>query len=190
MKYLVSVLGVTASGKTTFIDFAKKQCPDLVRSVNIGQILRAKYPPSYFEGKDSMPKTEQEVQEILEDYVREFNSSESEVLLIDGQPRTIHQIDFLEHLIDKYKLDGIQYVWVDCLDAEREKRGTKRSKTEDELELFNARKVGDKISVFEVLFSLLDRMDTVVTCDTSSYDVSAEFLWTLRYVMGKWGYKV
>ncbi len=186
-KYFIAVIGATASGKSTFIDFAKKQYPDYFTSINIGQILRAKYPPEYFEGQGTLDKTEDEVRKLVEDAVKEFVSSDKQVLLIDGQPRNQDQIEFLEVLQQRYEIDGTVFVWVSCTDGERERRGSSRSQTQGELELFNSRKIADKISIHNVLFDVLDRENTVITCDTSQMDVEREMLWTVRYALGKFG---
>src|SRR5690606_10206962 len=111
-KYFIAVIGATASGKSTFIDFAKKQYPDYFTSINIGQILRAKYPPEYFEGQGTLDKTEDEVRKLVEDAVTELVSRDKQVLLIDGHLKYQDQIEYLEVLKQRYEMDGTDFVWM------------------------------------------------------------------------------
>lgn len=175
MKSLVFVLGCTCSGKTTFIETAKASTEfgDLFDSVNIGQILRKRHPPEYFEGKGAMAKTEPEVKALFFDAVHSFVGGNREYLLVDGMPRLVSQLPWVVDAARMYDIRNVSFLWFHADDDVRLARGIARDSDPAAVELMKNRLVGDKILYYDVLHALIERYDFLVSTINTTEGSSA-----------------
>jgi predicted kinase len=87
--FLVYVNGVTNAGKSTFINAA----PADWGRVEVGKMMRAKYPPSYFAGQCNPKHTAAEAWQMYVDGIRTGEAEGRRVIVIDGQPRDSDQCE-------------------------------------------------------------------------------------------------
>jgi len=88
--HLISVMGVTNTGKSTLLAEAAKI--ERVGLIEVGKELRRRHPPEYFNGFAAMKHTEDEVWEIFGEQYDAAKSAGCSVVLADGQPRIIEQV--------------------------------------------------------------------------------------------------
>lgn len=87
MPKLFFVMGMTNAGKSTLID-AVKTIPDL-GTVEVGRMMRAKYPPEHFAGQDAPKHTATEAWQMMLDGIDAHRYKKA--IFIDGQPRDVEQ---------------------------------------------------------------------------------------------------
>ena len=169
---MVYVIGPTNAGKTTLLDLCALQ--QTICTVEVGKMMRAKYPPSYFQGQSNPKHTADEAWQMYLDGVqRGIDSTECRLILCDGQPRDVKQTE--DCIADKrfYKI----YVHLWAPDAIREARADARDFDSPEaLALSKARLVNDIPSNYGVLVRLLNAKETVWSYDTSSTTYSPRLL--------------
>jgi adenylate kinase family enzyme len=91
--YIIYVVGATNTGKTTLLEKVKEKWPELVHLIQVGKILRSKYPPEYFEGQAAPSKTQEEAIQLVLDGIKAGENKQ--FILVDGQPRDTTQADTL-----------------------------------------------------------------------------------------------
>ncbi len=94
---IVPVIGCTCAGKTTFMDYVRDACflrkdGDKIGTVEVGRAMRAKYPPSHFQGQASPAHTRKEAWELCVAGVNEHIKAGRTLIFIDGQPRDFEQL--------------------------------------------------------------------------------------------------
>jgi ATPase subunit of ABC transporter with duplicated ATPase domains len=89
---VVAIMGPTCAGKSTFLNYAVEKDPGHVGLVEVGKMLRAKYPPSYFEGQAAPAKTQKEAWDMCEGRIRDHLAEGKTIVLVDGQPRSHDQV--------------------------------------------------------------------------------------------------
>jgi adenylate kinase family enzyme len=102
------VMGPTNAGKSTLIDalvppeplapgmkyFPSSRYPG-VGAIRVGKLLRAKYGEAYFQGQGALQTTEAEATSMVEEGVRAAHADGKRLVLVDGQPRTKFQLDWV-----------------------------------------------------------------------------------------------
>jgi len=162
LKYIF-VMGPTNVGKTTYINNLKN-CHGVsnVETLLTGQILRKKYGEEYFKGQQAPEHTEDEVIERLRNFIIDNFKVENDnkICIIDGQPRSIRQLDMLYNL----KLNGellfnnsrckceIHYLY--CSDEIRLKRLLSRDSNIDKLLLSLKRFSNDELELNNIMMKM------------------------------------
>jgi adenylate kinase family enzyme len=138
------LIGTTNSGKSTVAE--KLVTPD-IGLIQVGKQLRKKYPPEFFKGSGSPDHIEEEALSMLVDLLSEHQ--DKKVILIDGQPRRVEQVDPLLQLFP-----DLEVIWLyetnDVLFA----RGMERAKSGEDLNLNLKRIDNDVLDLYHVLYEL------------------------------------
>ena len=183
-KVILSVIGVTCSGKSTFIDYCVKEFGDIVFPVQIGKILRAKYPPEYFEGLGAMAKTSAEVSQLLRRAITEFAQSDKVVMLLDGVPREASQVPLLQQLATDSGILGIYCLHLQCSDDILRQRA-EASRSGASLDLALARITNDKIMYEKVVPKIAEA--SIPYLQQSTEDATKlDYIKWLRGALGLW----
>ena len=112
------IMGPTNVGKTTFMDYAKEQ-PGC-KTVEVGRMLRAKYPPEYFAGMAAPQHTQKEAWQLMLDGLDIAERQGAERVFVDGQPRDMQQA---ERCV-KFDNSHFRLIWVPA--SIRESRAKER----------------------------------------------------------------
>lgn len=92
MRVLCYVMGPTNAGKSTFLQWAANRLGERVALVEVGKVLRGKYPPSYFARQNNPAHVAEEAWQIFLDRIAETETQKGvDLVLIDGQPRDLVQ---------------------------------------------------------------------------------------------------
>ena len=89
MTCLVFVIGPTNAGKTTLMDAGRKN--PYVGLVEVGKMMRQKYPPEHFKGQANPKHTAVEAWQMFLDGIAAAEAANREIVLVDGQPRDDEQ---------------------------------------------------------------------------------------------------
>ena len=89
--YLTFVVGATNVGKSTTLQAFLKAFPEETHLIEVGKMLRAKYPPEYFEGQGAPAKTQVEALSMLFDGIEAADKAKKRFVFVDGQPRDVEQ---------------------------------------------------------------------------------------------------
>jgi hypothetical protein len=169
---MVYVIGPTNAGKTTLLNLCVLD-PRIV-TVEVGKMMRAKYPPSHFQGQNNPKHTADEAWQMYLDGVqRGIDNPECKLTVCDGQPRDVKQTE--DVIADKRFHKLFVHLWAP--DEVRERRAEARDFDSPEaLALSKARLVNDIPSNYGVLVRLLNAKETVWSYDTSAASYSARLL--------------
>jgi hypothetical protein len=85
------IMGPTNVGKSTFMDYAKAQ-PGCA-TVEVGRMLRAKYPPEFFAGQAAPKHTQAEAWQMMLDGIAAAEAQGAARVFVDGQPRDMQQAE-------------------------------------------------------------------------------------------------
>jgi predicted kinase len=168
---LYFIMGTTCSGKSTFLNDAVKEYEDQVGIVQVGKLLRAKYPPEYFEGQAAPEKTKEEAWHICKEQVDLHMLQGKKIILVDGQPRDEEQANLC---LDTWNKPNIHKHFI-LLDAplevrksRAEKRFSKKHKDyKANLKLAYNRLEGDCNNYYYVLKTLINHNTSIRYIDTS-----------------------
>ena len=140
----IAVIGVTNTGKTTFIEEAIKH-PDIA-AAQVGKEFRKRYPPGHFRGQGAPEHTRGEALDILDMFIKQ--AGDAKILLTDGQPRNVGQI---EPVFDRLDLRYVLWMHADpdTLIQRAQNRGT------NDLDLSMKRFVTDRCALYDVLHKLM-----------------------------------
>lgn len=169
--YIVPIMGTTCAGKSTLINKARARNNPKIGLVEIGKILRAKYPPEFFKGQAAPAHTQEEAWNLCFDAVNKHLEVGCELILIDGQPRDLRQLATMM----KDPWPGLYQVWYVLLHAsmeERERRARQdRADTQGNLDLALARIKNDMVNYYDILVHLhfYDKPLTVYMTDHEQY---------------------
>jgi adenylate kinase family enzyme len=146
-------MGPTCTGKSTLISYIANNHPD-VGVVSVGKILRAKYRASYFKGSGCPQETAEEAWNLCEENVEKFLTDDKKLILIDGQPREVDQVDKILHAWGDLCL---RFILLDAGTDVRAARAALRYRPEqvEEIELTKNRLYADVLSNFKVVAHLL-----------------------------------
>lgn len=176
---LLFCIGPTGAGKSRFLAGIKNVCGDAVHLVEVGKALRAKYPPSYFEGQAAPTKTAAEAWQLCQDGISAGIAAGKPAILIDGQPRSMEQVIRICHTYSNADLYGLHFIHLCAPPAVRAARLAERD-TGDALELAKARLIGDVAPLYENLSELLSLKCNVITVNTERQDPVEELLPWIR----------
>lgn len=166
MTAICYVIGPTNSGKSTFLHFAGVQ-PG-VGLIEIGKMMRAKYPPDYFQGQCNPAHTAVEAWQMFEDKVDEYTAAGKTLLFADGQPRDVKQTYAVMR-----RVETRCFLHLYAPSDVRTARAIHRDQHDPaKLELSMQRLVSDDQQVYAVLSRLLAAGETVFTHDTSRPEFS------------------
>lgn len=152
---IVSLMGITNSGKSTIINAAKAIDYYKIGFVEVGKEMRRRYPPETFKGKGAMASTEDEVLEIYHEQLQAAKDSGAKLIFIDGQPRMACQVPMmLENPNRKFLVIKED----DEVILERIKN---RDTDPKAVELSMLRFNNDKVQLFDVMTALLRAKEEV-----------------------------
>lgn len=154
MSRLVFVMGCTGSGKSTFLNKLKTEYSDKHGYVEVGKILRAKYPPEFFNGQAAPKHTQDEAWNLCHESVKKnFNKS---FTFIDGQPRSVDQVD---NIFRFFKTEYTKYwLFLDAsIEVRRKRIQEKYLNDSASLDLGLQRVTNDIISYHPVLLKLANK---------------------------------
>lgn len=169
---IACIMGCTCAGKSTFLQFVKDRNIAGVGTVEVGKLLRAKYPPAAFQGRANSPAHAQEAWDLCIQGVDSHLNAGKTCILIDGQPRDLKQA---HDLIALFSSDhNLVFVLLHAPLAERERRArAHRNDSPDNLELALARLQNDMILYYEITAMLALQQQALVYADTGDPVVSA-----------------
>ena len=166
--HIFFVMGTTCSGKSTFLNLAQEKLlgEDVVGLVEVGKMMRAKYPPEHFAGQASPEHTRHEAWEMCESSVFELAGYGKRVILVDGQPRDAEQVHLCRSRFNFPEFET-HYILIDAAFAIREHRA-RRDRSGSDLEaLAIPRLENDMKTYFTVLVELLKHNERIQIFDTS-----------------------
>lgn len=162
--FLVHVTGVTNAGKSTFLAAA----PAPWGRVEIGKLMRAKYPPSHFKGQSNPTHTAAEAWQMYLTGIAECEDRGCQIILIDGQPRDHKQLDaVLASRRHTRFLRMFLHLWApaEILAARAQARD---GADEEKLALTRQRLVNDAQPNYSILCRVLAAGEMVRAFDTSA----------------------
>ena len=96
------IIGPTNSGKSTLLEAIALDQPTWGR-IEIGKAMRAKYPPSHFQGQCNPAHTAVEAWEMFTAARNKYRGDMCPVVVVDGQPRDMTQChDILEENVPAF----------------------------------------------------------------------------------------
>lgn len=170
---IVPVMGCTCAGKSTFMQYARSVEDERIGIVEVGKMLRAKYSPSAFEGKANSPKHAVEAWELFMKCVDDLLNAGKTLILIDGQPRDMQQLEDMLTLFGNHHT--LIFVLLHASLEVREHRArTFRADTPENLELALQRLRNDMVLYYDLLVNLWLRRQHILFMDTGhpNYDFS------------------
>lgn len=168
---LLCIMGPTNVGKTYMLNYAKNTY-DSCHIISVGKILRKKYHPSVFKGKQAPSNMTEEAKKLMVDGIIEGINRNKKLILVDGQPREMPQIEaiFDNFINGKYSNQlYVHFVILHCDDEVRMQRLMKRDKDPSLLELSKKRFKNDVKEIEKLLDEIKNRdcEDLIVTLDTT-----------------------
>lgn len=161
---LLFVIGPTNAGKSTFLQKAKAAWPE-VGLVEVGKMMRAKYPPEHFQGQAAPAHTQVEALQMMMDGIKAAEAAGCPMALIDGQPRDMDQLKLILGMRDKYMI-AFLHLWAPL--EERERRARERDKDNPaKLELSLARMKNDPPMIYEIFSTVITTPCVAATRNTS-----------------------
>ena len=158
IRLMVFCMGVTCSGKTTFIDLCTVSRKRF-GAIKVGNEMLLRYPPERFNGLAAMDDTEEEVWEIFQEQLDDRISEGKSIILVDGQPRTVSQVDKCLEAASEAGFSA-KFLWFHVTSKELNERLGKRFEMQSgahELsrhELSRQRMTNDKIQLYDVIQEL------------------------------------
>ncbi len=179
---LIFVMGVTNVGKSTLMDTARgyDAKPDPadegrvfgagIGLIEVGKMMRAKYPPEHFKGQGAPAHTQVEAWQMLLDSLKTHVENGMRVAIVDGQPRNLEQCEWALAMPNP-KL--FLHLWAPP--RVREARAAKRDVADpDRAKLTAARLTTDLVALYDVMMRLqvqqLTKWCSVQVADTSQPD--------------------
>lgn len=164
---LVFVMGPTCSGKSTLLHLARNRDSESVGLVEVGKMMRAKYPPEHFQGQNNPKHTAAEAWQMCEEGVRSHAEAGKKVILVDGQPRDIPQVGSCI-----YQFSAVEYsrhfLLIDAALDERERRARESRSGADLETLAIPRLRNDMVAYYSVLVELLKQGEVVEIFDSTN----------------------
>ena len=158
MTNLLFMMGPTNVGKGYTISYAVAEYGGY--PVSVGNLLRAKYGPDFFKGQQSPEHTRDEARKMMVEGIKFGIDQGYDMILVDGQPRELTQIDAifdtyingpLKNIVDVY------FLLLHCDDELRMKRLLNRDKDPAALELSKKRFAKDTGELQKIFYQILLR---------------------------------
>lgn len=153
IRLIVFCMGVTCSGKTTFIDFCTEE-EEKIGAIKVGEEMRLRHPTEYFDGLAAMDSTEDEAWEIFNEQLADNVRRGKSIILVDGQPRLPSQVD---HCLGIVESQGFicKFLWFHVDNEELDKRMNGRFEGQiGALNLAKLRMINDKVQLYDVIQTL------------------------------------
>lgn len=175
------VMGANNVGKSTFLRHAAaSEQSNEIGLVEVGKYMRAKYldpnspdySPNYFKGEAAPVHTQVEAWEMCEDHIRAHVASGKRLILVDGQPRSIDQVENCFTRLDPRWPTA--FFLFDATLETRAQRLAKRfelPRQDEEYRLGVERLKNDMVTYFTVLASLLAHKQNVNVIDFNEPDL-------------------
>lgn len=158
MPTIVYVVGPTNAGKTHLMN-AVHECPDM-GTIEVGRMMRAKYPPEHFKGQNNPAHTAVEAWQMYLDGVAA--QQDKAAIWCDGQPRDQKQ---MEAVLEEKNPRIFVHLWAPV--AIREARARARDEHDPaKLALSLTRLNGDTPSSYDIITQLTLRDELVVNVRT------------------------
>lgn len=175
---LFCIMGPTCAGKSTLLQQVQERQNESVGVVEVGKVLRDKYPPSYFEGQGAPKKTREEAWDICVSGIVHNWLAGRHQILIDGQPRSLDQVHqmagILTHLRRRLDADqmphnvDITYIYLYCHEEVSMMRASKRDgNSPEKLNLALKRIDNDRQRNHDIILEFLKHNTPLVVVDTS-----------------------
>ncbi len=180
---LIFVMGATNVGKSTFMELASGY-PQVLGLVEVGKLMRAKYPPEHFKGSGAPAHTQIEAWQMLTTGIETHAKAGMKAVIIDGQPRNTEQTQWA---LDMPNPKLFLHLWAPP--EVRLERAQKRDAADlPKLELSLKRLIDDPRVLFDCL-TMIDlhchhthTPDTLVTYDTREYTPYRALKDSLSYI--------
>ena len=149
---IVCVSGATCSGKSTVIRKLLEPNNGVfsrikVGCIEVGKALRAKYPPSHFQGQAAPRHTQVEAWSIFTEQLNRCLEDKCDIVFVDGQPRSPDQVQLMEELPHIPVI-----VHLTARRAKRQERAQVRFASDPEgMALYQAREERDLVELSEIL---------------------------------------
>jgi predicted kinase len=196
MAIVAHIMGATCSGKSTFLEWAAKQS-DEVGLVEVGKFMRAKYGAAHFKGQAAPAHTQEEAWNVCEEQAAKHIQEGRAVVLVDGQPRSLDQVEKCCDTWHKYA-STTRFILFHCDYEERERRLMNRferpddpemlKEWQDSVKLGKQRLVNDERTYHMVMAELLKRGQRIHVCDTTRWgtdvpidEARADVLYCIRH---------
>lgn len=168
MAKIFFVLGPTCAGKTTFLEYAKSIDPETIGCVEVGKALRKKYPANYFQGQQAPEHTAEESWQIFLDQLCYNLNQNCEIILVDGQPRSLEQVAKCFNLMREFPGHRYHFLLLNADKTIRKSRilGRFTDAQKDEIDLAEARVEGDMISYYDIIVELLNQNQGIEVWNT------------------------
>lgn len=169
---IFAIMGCSCSGKSTFIEEVKNvinsSSPAFkMGTVEVGKMLRAKYPPSHFQGQAAPAHTQEEAWALCLESIKELLEKNVKVIFVDGQPRSIDQIFRMAKLPEQLDV-CVRYVSLYTDPLTRMQRGIYRdSLNRHAMYLTMQRFHNDPPAQYEIIMNLLAAGTVVRVVDTT-----------------------
>lgn len=168
---LVFVLGPTNAGKSTLLDASRAFLE--IGQVEVGKLMRAKYPPAHFQGQASPKHTQAEAWQMCMDGITVARAAGKQLCLIDGQPRDQEQLEKVQNL--RHGIPGIYFLHLWAPADVREARARARDGHDPERLKLALSRVGNEPTVlYSILAQLHCTCARMSTHDTSLPDYRPE----------------
>jgi hypothetical protein len=159
---LIYVIGATNAGKSTLMDAVRQDVT--MGTIEVGKMMRAKYPPEHFAGQSNPKHTANEAWQMYLDGIAA--QQDKTAIWCDGQPRDMVQLDAI--LCQSKVTHPRFFVHLWCLTSVRERRAEKRDGQDPaKLALSMGRMQGDLPSLYEIISRLLLMDENLLTVGTS-----------------------
>ncbi len=161
---LIFVMGVTNTGKSTIMETMRGYEHAGVGLIEVGKMMRAKYPPEYFKGSGAPQHTQAEAWGMMNDGIKAHVDAGRKVALIDGQPRNWEQMQWALSMPNP---KSFIHLWAPP--QTRLERAHKRDSTDvAKLKLTLDRLHDDVLKLYDIIAFLHLRGERVETIDTTS----------------------
>lgn len=163
MPRVISILGITNTGKDTLAERMQQLYPEEIGLIQVGKEFRKRYPPEHFKGLGAMKSTEPEAWSIFDSLYKDLTNKQ--LIIVVSQPRMISQL----HEFQK-RCPNAHYYLLTCSEEEQRKRMLARFNNQKEgwLALAQERLINDRIQHYDLLVEMISmRLDIEEVYDTT-----------------------